>query len=342
MTFPVPVGRQTVHACRLVHMSMRPYSTALRRTQTKVNTSLRSKLPIHILTRSSSYGPGQGPDESSGASSEKKAKNESTRRVTIADLRKLYEENTKISMLTAHDAMSANACDRNNIDVVLIGDSLAMVALGYETTTAITLEEMFHHSRAVGRGSRRSFLVGDMPFGSYQASVDDAAKNAIRFIKEGNVQAVKFEGGEHIVPLIEKVVRCGVPVLGHIGLTPQSVNVLGGFKVQGKTCSSAQQLVRDALALQQAGCFAMVIEAVPSPIAEHITKILDIPTIGIGAGPHTSGQVLVQQDMLGVFDRFTPKFCRQYAQLASSMHDGLTQYIQDVKDNHQISPPNNP
>ncbi|KNC81087.1 3-methyl-2-oxobutanoate hydroxymethyltransferase [Sphaeroforma arctica JP610] len=219
--------------------------------------------------------------------------------------------------------------------MILVGDSLAMVALGYESTTEITLEEMFHHSRAVSRGTKRSFLVGDMPFGSYQASPEDAARNAIRFIKEANVQAVKLEGGEHMGPAIEKVVGCGVPVLGHIGLTPQSVNVLGGFKVQGKTADSAQQLVKDALALQKAGCFAIVIEAVPSPIAEYITKQISIPTIGIGAGPHTSGQVLVTLDMLGVFDRFTPKFCRQYAQLASTCHNGLKKYIEDVRDQHK-------
>eukprot|EP00123_Amoebidium_parasiticum_P012696 comp21520_c0_seq1/m.29909 comp21520_c0_seq1/g.29909 ORF comp21520_c0_seq1/g.29909 comp21520_c0_seq1/m.29909 type:complete len:318 (-) comp21520_c0_seq1:21-974(-) len=262
----------------------------------------------------------------------KKVPSKSKRRTTTGDIHKLYQSGTKITMLTAHDLVTAQACDHANIDITLVGDSLAMVSLGFADTTSVTMEEMLHHCRIVSRGCYSSFLVGDMPFGSYQSSVDNAVDNAVRFVKEGNMQGVKLEGGALMAPTVKRVVDAGVPVLGHVGLTPQSANVLGGFKVQGKTALSAKQLLKDALAIQEAGAFAMVIEAVPSPIASFITDQLSIPTIGIGAGPHTSGQVLVTLDMLGIFDRFTPKFCRQYANLAPLIQGAVEQYVKDVKE----------
>jgi len=190
---------------------------------------------------------------------------------------------------------------------------------------------MLHHCRAVARGATLPFLVGDMPFGSYQVSGDEAVKNAIRFVKEGNMEAVKIEGGVEMAETARRIVRAGVPVLGHIGLTPQSQSSLGGYRVQGKTAGQAMKLMKDAKALQEAGCFAVVLEAVPDPVAKAVTESLKVPTIGIGAGPHTSGQVLVQLDMLGIFDRFVPRFCKQYADLGVMMKKALEEYHADVK-----------
>ena len=228
-------------------------------------------------------------------------------RLSLTDLKKRYRENVPLVMMTAHDYPSGMACDEAGCDIALIGDSLAMVALGHEDTTQITLDEMIHHAKAVHRGSKRCFLVGDMPFGSFQVSSEKTVENCFRMIKEGRVESVKMEGGEVVADTIERVVKAGIPVLGHIGLTPQSKAALGGFRVQGKNAASAIQLVKDAIALQEAGCWAIVIEAVPDKIAKYITDQLSIPTIGIGAGNVTDGQVLVQLDTLGVFDRFVPK-----------------------------------
>ena len=190
---------------------------------------------------------------------------------------------------------------------------------------------MLHHCRAVSRGATLPFLVGDMPFGSYQTSPEAAVANAIRFIKEGNMEAVKLEGGVEVADTVRKIVSAGIPVMGHVGLTPQSQSALGGYRVQGKTASQAMKLLQDARALQEAGCFSVVLEAVPDPVAKAVTEALHVPTIGIGAGPHTSGQVLVQLDALGIFDRFVPKFCKQYATMGASIKQALEAYHQDVK-----------
>jgi 3-methyl-2-oxobutanoate hydroxymethyltransferase len=229
------------------------------------------------------------------------------KKVTLQTIQNLYKSNTPITVLTAHDYPSGVFIEKSGIDICLVGDSLAMVALGYDTTTKITLEEMMHHSRAVARGSKNAFLVGDLPFGTYETSPTQALESSIRFIREGNVEAVKLEGGVEMAPTIQKITSVGIPVLGHVGLTPQRATSLGGFKVQGNTVEKAQKLLEDALALQEAGCFAIVLEAVPEIVATYITQKLKIPTIGIGAGNGCSGQVLVQLDALGVYDKFLPK-----------------------------------
>ncbi|KAL7748860.1 cell wall biogenesis and architecture protein [Sorochytrium milnesiophthora] len=253
------------------------------------------------------------------------------KKVTITDLRTLHRKNEPIVMITAHDYPSGVFVDRSGAETCLVGDSLAMVALGYDSTTPITMDEMLHHCRAVARGAKAPFLIGDMPFGSYESDATTAVNNAARFIKEGNMEAVKLEGGAEMADTIHRITRVGIPVLGHIGLTPQRQASLGGFRVQGKTADQAKRLVQDAITLQDAGCFAIVLEAVPAPVAEHVTKTVRIPTIGIGAGSGCSGQVLVQQDMLGMFDRFVPKFCKQYAKLSESVNKALAEYCSDVK-----------
>ncbi|KAI7848196.1 3-methyl-2-oxobutanoate hydroxymethyltransferase [Circinella umbellata] len=228
-------------------------------------------------------------------------------KVTIKTIGRMYRHNEPISVMTAQDYPSGMLVDRSGIDMCLVGDSLAMVSLGYESTTSLTVDEMLHHCRAVARGSKNPFLVGDLPFGSFEASPIDAVRVAQRFIKEGNVEAVKLEGGLEMAEHIKAITRVGVPVMGHIGLTPQRSSALGGFRVQGKTCKQAQRLLADALALQEAGVFAMVLEAMPAEIAGYITSKLKVPTIGIGAGVNCSGQVLVMNDIMGLFDRFVPK-----------------------------------
>ncbi|KAJ1648155.1 cell wall biogenesis and architecture protein [Coemansia asiatica] len=253
-------------------------------------------------------------------------------KATIHTIKKLYRENKPIAMMTAYDYPTAVACEHAGIDLVLVGDSLAMVALGHEDTSQITMDEMLHHSRAVARGTRSGFIVSDLPFGTYHTDESTAVANAIRMIKEGRAEAVKLEAGRRAAPRIDAIVNgAGIPVVGHIGLTPQTAVSLGGFRVQGKSVTAAQALIDDALALQDAGCFAIVLEAMPSLVAETITRLLNIPTIGIGAGPHTSGQVLVYSDMMGIFDRFTPKFCRRFANLAPQMEGALAQYKNDVR-----------
>lgn len=235
-------------------------------------------------------------------------------------------------MLTAHDYPSGLLCDRAGVDAVLVGDSLSMVVLGHADTCSVTMDEMLHHCRAVQRGVRRAFLIGDMPFGSYQASRDGAVQNAVRFVKEGRVQAVKLEGGIGAAATVRAIVQAGIPVLGHIGLTPQSAMALGGYRVQGRSADGALRLLDDALALQDAGCFGIVIEAVPDPVARRITQRLAIPTIGIGAGPGCSGQVLVLYDTLGIYDRPMPRFCKQYAHLAPVIESAIAEYCKEVGD----------
>ncbi|OAQ30979.1 hypothetical protein K457DRAFT_110011 [Linnemannia elongata AG-77] len=251
-------------------------------------------------------------------------------KVTLATLRKLYKRGEPITMLTAHDFPTGTLVDKAGMDMTLVGDSLAMVALGYSSTSEITLDEMLHHCRAVARGTRSSFLVADMPFGTYETSPEQAINTAVRLMKEGKAEAVKLEGGKEMAPTIARLTQVGIPVLGHIGLTPQRQASLGGFKVQGKTAAKAKGIIEDAQALQDAGCFAVVLEAVPEPVATHVTNILNIPTIGIGAGVGCSGQVLVQQDMLGLYGR-VPKFCKTYRSLADEIVGALKEYSAEVK-----------
>jgi len=250
-------------------------------------------------------------------------------KVSILDLQAYKNRGEKFSMVTAYDYPTALVADKAEIDVVLVGDSLAMVVLGLPNTVSITMDEMLHHCRAVARGAKRAFLVGDMPFMSY-TNADEAVHNAGRFLKEAGMEAVKLEGGEHVAPIVDAVVRAGIPVMGHIGLTPQTVSKLGGFKVQGKDAATVRQLIADAKALQDAGCFSIVLEAIPARVAKLITEAVTVPTIGIGAGPHCDAQVLVMHDMVGLFDRFVPKFVKQYAQLQPLMVDALRQYKAEV------------
>ncbi|KAI9337546.1 ketopantoate hydroxymethyltransferase [Obelidium mucronatum] len=238
---------------------------------------------------------------------------------------------TPITVMTAHDYPSGVFCEKGEMDICLVGDSLAMVALGYDSTTRITLDEMLHHCRAVARGSKTPFLIGDMPFGTYEKSPEHALDNAIRMIREGHMEAVKLEGGIEMAETCRRIVNVGIPVLGHIGLTPQRATSLGGFRAQGTSLIKAQNLLKDAKALEEAGCFSIVLESVPSPVAEFITGQLNIPTIGIGAGPHCSGQVLVQMDMIGIYDKFTPKFCKLYERLDPLIVNALTKYGEEVR-----------
>ncbi|HIC88317.1 MAG TPA: 3-methyl-2-oxobutanoate hydroxymethyltransferase [Anaerolineae bacterium] len=234
------------------------------------------------------------------------------------------------TMITAYDYPTALLVDRAGIDMILVGDSLAMVVLGYENTLPVTMDVMIHHAQAVARGAKTPFLIGDMPFGAYEVTPEEAVRNAVRFLKEGGMDAVKLEGGREMVDVIRAIVAAGIPVQGHIGLTPQSISALGGFRVQGKTAAAAQALLEDALALQEAGCFSIVLEAVPAPVAEAVSKRLCIPTIGIGAGPGCDGQVLVFHDLVGLFDRFVPKFVKKYMNLAAEVEKGLVAYKEDV------------
>jgi 3-methyl-2-oxobutanoate hydroxymethyltransferase len=233
-------------------------------------------------------------------------------------------------MLTAYDYPTALAVDWVGIDSILVGDSLGMVVLGYENTLPVTMEDMLHHCKAVSRGARCALLIGDMPFMSYQVSVDDALRNAGRFLQEAGMDAVKLEGGRERLDAVRAIVGAGIPVMGHLGLTPQSVHQLGGFRAQGKTAEAAKRLVEDALLLQEAGCFGLVLEAIPGQLASLISSRLKIPTIGIGAGAGCDGQVLVTHDLLGLFDRFTPRFVKKYADLHGEIAGALAGYKSDV------------
>lgn len=251
-------------------------------------------------------------------------------KVTILDLHKKKRAGQPITMLTAYDYSSALLVDEAAVDVILVGDSLGMVMMGLTTTVPVTMEEMLHHCRAVARGAPHAFLVGDMPFLSYQADAAEAVRNAGRFLKEGNMEAVKLEGGREVAATIRAIVAAGIPVMGHIGLTPQSVSKLGGYRVQGADAKSARRLLDDALALADAGCFSIVLEAVPAAVAAVISRRCSAPTIGIGAGAGCDGQVLVYHDMLGLFERFTPRFVKQYANLRAVIGQALEEYRSDV------------
>jgi len=237
----------------------------------------------------------------------------------------------KITCLTAYDYPTARLLDEAGVDVILVGDSVGMVVLGHESTLPVTLEDMLHHTRAVRRGTRRALLVADMPYGSYHTDTAESLRNAVRFVKEAGAEAVKVEGGERRLELIARLTEAEIPVMGHIGLTPQSLNALGGYRVQGKTPDAAEQLVRDARAVEAAGAFAVVLEAVPRELAAQITRDLRIPTIGIGAGPDCDGQVLVIHDILGLTFNQTPKFARQYANVGEVVSNAVRAYCQDVR-----------
>src|SRR6266852_4778980 len=237
----------------------------------------------------------------------------------------------KITCLTAYDYPTARLLDEAGVEVILVGDSLGMVVLGYESTLPVTIEEMLHHTRAVRRGTRRALVVADMPYGSYHAENAESLRNAVRFVKEAGAEAVKIEGGERRLELIARLTEAEIPVMGHVGLTPQSVNALGGYRVQGKTTDSAEQLLRDARAVEAAGAFAVVLEAVPRELAAQITRELRIPTIGIGAGPDCDGQILVVHDMLGLTFDQTPKFARKYANVGEIISSAVLTYCQDVR-----------
>jgi 3-methyl-2-oxobutanoate hydroxymethyltransferase len=251
--------------------------------------------------------------------------------VRVPDLRSMKERGDKIAMLTAYDFTMARLLDRAGLDVILVGDSLGMVVLGYETTLPVTLDMMIHHTRAVSRGAKRALIVADMPFLTFQLSIEEAMRNAGRLIQEGGAAAVKIEGGRQIVDTAKRLVDIGVPVMGHLGLTPQSVHQLGGFRPQGRDSEAAEKLVKDAEALEKAGVFAIVLESIPSDLAGRVTTNLKIPTIGIGAGTKCDGQVLVTYDVLGLSDGPVPPFAKQYAQLSETILSTARAYIEDVR-----------
>ncbi len=249
---------------------------------------------------------------------------------TVATLREKKQKNEKITMLTAYDYLMAKIIDEAGIDLILVGDSLGMVVLGYETTLPVTIEDVLYHTKAVARGVKSAMVVADMPFLTYQADKVEALRNAGRFLQEGGAQAVKIEGGELMAETVDFLTKRGVPVMGHIGLTPQSVNQLGGFKVQGKDIKQARQLIKDAQILEEAGVFSIVLECVPYPLAKMITEKVSVPTIGIGAGPYCDGQVLVIQDLLGYFEA-AAKFVKKYTELGKEIKRAVVEYIEEVQ-----------
>jgi 3-methyl-2-oxobutanoate hydroxymethyltransferase len=253
-------------------------------------------------------------------------------RITTATIREKKLKKEKISMLTAYDYSMAAMVDEAGIDMILVGDSLGMVYLGYENTLAVTMDDMIHHTKAVVRGSSHAMVVGDMPFLSYHVSAKEAVRNAGRFVQEAGAQAIKLEGGEERLPVVRAILDAQIPVMGHIGLTPQSVNQFGGFKVQGKDLETAQKLIRDAKLLEEAGVFSIVLEGVPTKLAERITAEVNVPTIGIGAGHHCDGQVLVINDMLGMFKGHIPKFVKKFANLEPLIIDALKGYKKEVEE----------
>jgi 3-methyl-2-oxobutanoate hydroxymethyltransferase len=256
----------------------------------------------------------------------------SRKKVTILDLKSKKEKAEPITMLTAYDYPTGLLVDHAGIDIILVGDSLAMVVLGHENTVTVTMDEMLHHCRAVARGAKYPLLVGDMPFMSYQVDVKEAVRNAGRFLKEGGMDVIKLEGGLDMASTVQAIVNAGIPVMGHIGLTPQTISKLGGYRVQGKDVAAAKALIDDALALEDAGAFSLILEAIPSPVAKLITERVSIPTIGIGAGPDCDGQVLVIHDLIGLFDRFVPKFVKQYASVFGTIVEALENYRDEVRD----------
>jgi 3-methyl-2-oxobutanoate hydroxymethyltransferase len=253
------------------------------------------------------------------------------KKLTIQDIITMKKNGERISMLTAYDASFAGLIDAAGIDMVLVGDSLGMVLLGYNSTIPVTMEEMLHHCRAAAKGVQRAVLVGDMPFMSYQVSESEAIANAGRFLKEAGCDAVKLEGGTEVCDTVGAIVKAGISVMGHIGLTPQTASQLGGYKVQGKDADSSRRLLQSARDLETAGAFSIVLECIPSQLSEAITKTVSIPTIGIGAGKHCDGQVLVTHDMVGMFEKFVPSFVKQYINLAPQIKEAVAAYHEEVK-----------
>ena len=260
------------------------------------------------------------------------------KKVTLAELQQKKDSGRKITMMTAYDYPSARLVDEAGIDTILVGDSLGMVVLGYDSTVPVTMDEMIHHCKAVCRAAKASLVIGDMPFLSYQVNVEKAIENAGRFIKEARCDAVKLEGGSEMASVVRAIVRAGIPVCGHIGLTPQTATLLSGFRVQGKDAESANKLVAAAKDLEDAGAFMLVMECIPDLLGTRITRDLRIPTIGIGAGRNCDGQVLVYHDLVGLFERFTPKFAKQYVKLSPLIVDALTQFRKEVEEGTFPSP----
>ncbi len=252
-------------------------------------------------------------------------------KTTIEQIKRMKQRGEKIPMLTAYDYPTAKLLDEAAIPLILVGDSLGMVVLGYDSTVPVTMEDMIHHIKAVVRGTKRALVIGDLPFMSYQVSDDDALRNAGRLLQEGGCQAVKLEGGERNASAVKRMVMSGIPVMGHIGLTPQSVNQLSGFRVQGKTPRGAVQLLNDARALQDAGVFAIVLESIPAHLARVLTSRLDVPTIGIGAGPYCDGQVQVFHDIIGLYDDFVPKHAKRYENMAEAIRTSAVKYMKEVR-----------
>lgn len=253
------------------------------------------------------------------------------RKIMIHDLWEKKRAHRKITMLTAYDYPTARIIDESGIDAILVGDSLGMVVLGYDSTVPVTMDEMIHHAKAVRRGTKSALLIGDMPFMSYQVSREEAIRNAGRFMKEALCDAVKLEGGDETIGITKSIIDAGIPVLGHLGLTPQTVSKLGGYKVQGKDRESAENIIGQAIRLESAGCFGVVLECVPDRVAKLVTEKLKIPTISCGAGSACDGQILVTNDMIGLFDRFVPKFVKQYAKLSPLMLEAFKKYKDDVE-----------
>ena len=256
----------------------------------------------------------------------------STNKVTILDIQQAKEENRKLTMVTAYDYPFGLLADEAGIDIVLVGDSLGMVVMGLEGTVEVNMEHMIHHIRAFTRGCKNPFIVGDMPFMSYNTSIREAIINAGRLLKEGGCEAIKLEGGVDFAPTIEAIVKAGIPVQGHIGLTPQTASALGGFKMQGRDAAAAKQIIDDAKALEDTGVFSMILEAVPAPLGKLVAEAVSVPVIGIGAGPDVDGQVLVTHDMIGLFDKFVPKFVKQYTNIRKVILNALDEYKQEVID----------
>ena len=254
-------------------------------------------------------------------------------KITVPHIIEMKKSSKKIAALTAYDFLMAEMLDEAGLDIILVGDSAGMVIAGHETTLPITMDEMLYHTRIVSRGVKRALLVADMPFLSYQTSIEEGIKNAGRFLKEANAEAVKIEGGKVVIDLVFSLVNYGIPVMGHLGLTPQSINKFGTYKLQGEDSETALLLKKDALLLEEAGVFSIVLEKLPTSLAKEISESLQIPTIGIGAGPFCDGQILVSHDMLGIFNKFKPKFVRRYAEIGNQMRDAFTKYVQDVKNN---------
>ncbi|MEF2845221.1 MAG: 3-methyl-2-oxobutanoate hydroxymethyltransferase [Eggerthellaceae bacterium] len=252
--------------------------------------------------------------------------------LTISTFQKYRDEQVPLAMVTAYDYSTAKLVDESSIDGILVGDSLGMTMLGYDNTLAVTMDDMLHHTKAVTRGAKRALVVADMPYMSYHVSLQQAVENAGRLIKEGGAQAVKLEGGAPFCPEIEAMTRASIPVMGHLGLTPQSINAFGGFKVQGKTEDTARKIIEDAKALEDAGVFAIVLECIPAALAQLVTDAVHVPTIGIGSGAHCSGQILVYQDMLGMYSDFAPKFVRRFGEVGLAMKKGFDAYAAAVRD----------